>query len=55
MAQYSNHRSSRRGDKKKGHEKIFEEMIAENVPKMEKEIATHIQETHRVPNRINPK
>ena len=42
-------------DKKKGHEKMFEEIIVENVPKMEKEIATHIQETHRVPNRINPK
>ena len=29
-------------DRKKGHEKIFEELIVENVPKMEKEIATHI-------------
>ena len=27
-------------DKKKGHEKILEEIIVENVPKMGKEIAT---------------
>ena len=41
-------------DKKKGHEKIPEEIIAENFPKMEKEIATQ-EETQRVPNRINPR
>ena len=40
-------------DKKKVHEKILEEIIVENFPKMEKEIITHIQETQRVPNRIN--
>ena len=39
---------------KKGHEKILEEIIAENFPKMGKEIATQVQETQRVPNRINP-
>ena len=42
-------------DKKKGHEKILEEIIVENFPKMEKEIATQVQETQRVPNRINPR
>ena len=36
-------------DKKKGHEKILEEITVENVPKMGKEIITQIQETHRVP------
>ena len=41
-------------DKKKGHEKLLEEVIAENFPKMGKEIATQVQETQRVPNRINP-
>ena len=41
--------------KKKGHEKILEEIIAENFPKMEKEIDTQVQETQRVPNRINPR
>ena len=29
-------------DKKKGHEKILEDIIAENFPKMEKEIATQV-------------
>ena len=42
-------------DKKKNHEKIVEEIIVENFPKMAKEIATQVQETHRVPNRINPR
>ena len=42
-------------DKKKDHEKILEEIIVENFPKMGKEIITHIQETQRVPNRITPR
>ena len=40
-------------DKKKGHEKTLEEVIVENFPKMGKEIATQVQETQTVPNRIN--
>ena len=40
-------------DKKKGHEKILEDLIAENFPKMGKEIDTQVQETQRVPNRKN--
>jgi len=42
-------------DKKKDHEKIFEEIIVENFPKMGKEIITQVQDTQRVPNRINPR
>ena len=42
-------------DKKKDHEKILEEIIFENFPKIGKEIITQVQETQRVPNRINPK
>ena len=42
-------------DKKKGHEKTLEDIIAENFPKMGKEIATQVQETRRVPNRTNPR
>ena len=42
-------------DKKKDHEKILEEIIVENFPKMGKEISTQVQETQRVPNRINPR
>ena len=53
MSQHSNHRSPIRR-RQKGHEKIFEEIIAKNFPKMGKEIATQVQETQRVPNRINP-
>ena len=40
-------------DKKKDREKILEEIIVENFPKIGKEIIT--QETQRVPNRINPR
>ena len=32
-------------DKKKGHEKILEEIIVENFPNMGKEIDTQVQET----------
>ena len=32
-------------DKKKDHEKILEEIIVENFPKMGKEMVTHVQET----------
>ena len=39
-------------DKEKDHEKILEEIIVENLPKVGKEIATQVQETQRVPNRI---
>ena len=42
-------------DKKKSHEKILQEIIVENFPKMGKEIATQAQETQRIPNRINPR
>ena len=58
MPQHSNHRGVPEEEEKKGHEKIQkekEEIIAENFPKMRKEIATQVQETRRVPNRINPR
>ena len=42
-------------DKKKDLEKILEEIIVENLPKMRKDIITQVQETQRVPNRINPR
>ena len=40
---------------KRSHEKILEEIIDENFPKMGKEIITQVQEAQRVPNRINPR
>ena len=42
-------------EKKKGSEKIFEEIIVENFPNMGKEIVNQIQEAQRVPYRINPR
>ena len=42
-------------EKKKGYKKIFEEIIVENFPSMEKEIANQVQEARRVPYRINPR
>ena len=42
-------------DKKKDHEKILEDITVENFPKMGKEIITQVQETQRVPNKINPR
>ena len=42
-------------ERNKDHEKILEEIIVENFPKMGKEIITQVQETLRVPNRINPR
>ena len=42
-------------DKKKDHEKILEDIIVSDFPKMGKEIVTQVQETQRVPNRINPR
>ena len=41
--------------KKKGYEKIFEEIILENFPNMEKEIVSQFQEVRRVPYRTNPR
>ena len=42
-------------EKKKGYEKIFEEIMVENFPNMEKEIVNQVQEAQGVPNRINPR
>ena len=42
-------------EEKKGHEKIFEEIIVENFTHMEKEIVNQVQETQKVPYRINPR
>ena len=53
MPQYSNHESQKK-TKKKGHEKILEEIIVENLPKMGKEMASQVQKL-RIPNRINPR
>ena len=40
-------------EKKRGTEKISEEIIVENFPNMGKEIVNQVLEAQRVPNRIN--
>ena len=52
---FESQESQKKKTEKKDHEKILEEIIVENFPKMEKEIITQAQETQRVPNRIKPK
>ena len=42
-------------EKKKGTDKISEEIIVEHFPNMGKERVNQVQEAQRVPYRINPK
>ena len=42
-------------EKKKEYEKIFEEIIVENFPNVEKEIVNQAQEAQRVPYRVSPR
>ena len=42
-------------EKKKRYEKIFEVIVVENFPNMEKEIVNQVQEVQRVPYRVNPR
>ena len=42
-------------EKKKETENIFEEIIVENVPNMDKEIGNQVQEAQRVTYRITPR
>ena len=46
-------KGSQEDNREKGPEKIFEEIIAENFPNMEKEIINQVLEAHRVPGKIN--
>ena len=48
-----NYRGPEEEEKKKGYEKIFEEITVKNFPNMEKEIVNQVQEMQRVPYRIN--
>ena len=41
-------------EKKKGTEKIFEEIIVENFPNKRKEIVSQVQQVQRLPYRKNP-
>ena len=48
-------RSSEKEEKKKGSDKIFEEIIVENFLNVGKEIVNQVQEAQRVPCSINPR
>ena len=42
-------------ERRKGPEKIFEEIIAGNFPNMRKESLTQIQKAQQIPYKINPR
>ena len=46
-------RCSRGKKREKGIENVFEEIMAENFPNLKKETGIQVQETQRVPNKIN--
>ena len=50
-----NYRGPRRRREKETYGKIFEEIIVENFPNMEKETINQVQEAQRVPHRIDPR
>ena len=53
MHQHLHCRGPEEEEKTKGYEKIFEEIIVENFPNIEKEIVNPGQEAQRVPYRAN--
>ena len=55
MQEHSHYKGPRRIEREKGPEKRFEDIIAENIPNMGKEITNQVQEAQRVPHRINPR
>ena len=55
MYQHLNYRGPRRRREKETYGKIFEEIIVENFPNMEKETINQVQEAQRVPYRKNPR
>ena len=55
MHQHLNYRGPEEEEKKKGTQKISEEIIVENFPNMGKEIVNQVQEAQTVPHRINPR
>ena len=53
MHQHSNYRGPEEEEKKKGYEKIFEEIIVEDFSNMEKEIVNQVQEVQRILYKID--
>ena len=55
MHQHLNYRVPDEEERRKGYEKIFEEIIVENFPNRDNEIVSLVKEAQRVPYRINPR
>ena len=55
MHQHLNYRGLRGREEKKGYEKIFEEIILENFPNMEKEIVKSSSRGTKRPTQDKPK
>ena len=55
MYKHSDYRGPRRRRQKERTKKIFEEIIAEKLLNIGKEIVSQVQRTQRDPGRINPK
>ena len=47
-------RSSRRRRERESVQNVFENIMAENFPNLKKETDIQVQETQRVPNKMNP-
>ena len=52
--QHSHYRHPHKEKREKVFEETFEEITAENLPNMGKEIVNHVQAVQRDPGRINP-
>ena len=52
MCQHKHNRASRRRTEIRGSN-IFEEIMADNIPNLKKEIYIQLQEAQRVPNKMN--
>ena len=55
MHKHAYYRGARGEEKKKGPEKIFEEIIAKNFPNMGKESLMQVQEAQQIPYKTNPR
>ena len=42
-------------ERERGIKNLFEEIMTENFPNLEKEKGTEIQEAQRIPNKLDPK
>ena len=53
--EHLHHGSPRKEEKEKEAESLVKEVIAENFPNLVRNIDIQVQETQRIPSKINPK